>query len=229
MTHFTDEPRLPVIDLAPYEIGNPWRNHVAAQVDWAATEFGIFRVTQHGIDQGLIDSLGSLSRRFVARESAAERRRLPDFRDVVHDYSTQIKGLAHRLMTSFARGLHLDDTYFVDRYTGDAASQLQIDCGSATDSEAGGQPGALLTLLHHDELAKLQVRHGAAGRALEVPHLPGALICAVGECLERLSGGRYPRARYRLVGAAGRAALAMPFHFGTGIGADAREQHARAA
>jgi len=138
----------------------------------------------------------------------------PGFRDVVRDYPREAKGLAHRLMTSFARGLHLDDTYFVDRYTGDAASRLDIDCGS-TDS--GEQTGSLLTLLHHDEHTKLEVRHEE--RTIEVPYLPGALICAVGERLERLSGRRYTRARYRLLGSANRAALATRFHFGTDIGA----------
>jgi isopenicillin N synthase-like dioxygenase len=218
MTHFTDEPRLPVIDMSPFEVGNPWRDHVAAQVDWAAAEFGIFRIVHHGIDQGLIEACGSLSRRFVARDSAAERARLPGFRDVVQDYSREVKGLAHRLMTSFARGLHLEDTYFVDRYTGDAASRLRIACGSAADPDSAVQTGSLLTLLHHDELNELEVRHGAEDRTIEVPYLPGALICAVGPSLEWLSARRYPRARYRLVGSAGRTALALSFHFGTDVG-----------
>ncbi len=212
MTHFADEPRVPVIDMSPFEVGNPWREHVAAQVDWAAAEFGIFRVVQHGIDSSLIDSFGSLSRRFLTRDGA--RARLPGFRDVVRDYSREVKGLAHRLMTSFARGLRLGDTYFVDRYTGDASSKLEIDCGS---SDSAAQTGSLLTLLHHDEHAKLEVRHG--DRTIDVPYIPGALICAVGERLERLSGRRYTRARYRLRGAAGRAAPAMPFHFGTDLSA----------
>ena len=213
MTHFTDEPRLPVIDMSQFEVGSTWRGHVAAQVDWAATEFGIFRVVHHGIDPDLIDSFGSLSRRFAERDSMAERGRLPGFRDVVRDYSRELKGLAHRLMTSFARGLRLDDTYFVDRYTGDAASRLQIECGPADPTR---QTGSLLTLLHQDELTQLEVRHG--NRTIAVPHVSGALICAVGDGLESLSGRRYARAQYRLLGPAGRAAVVMPFHFGTDLG-----------
>jgi len=207
MTHFTDEPRVPVIDLSPFEVGNTWRDHVAAQVEWAAAEFGIFQVVEHGIDPGLIDSFGSLSRRFLARDRATERARLPGFRDVVRDYARAVKGLAHRLMTSFARGLHLDDTWFVDRYTGDAGSRLQIECGPADSAAA---TGSLLTLLQSDEHTRLQVRYGE--HTLDVPYLHGALVCAVGEHLQRLSGGRYVRARYRLLGTA-----AMPFHFGTDI------------
>ena len=228
MTHFTDEPRLPVIDMSPFEVGNPWRDHVAAQVDWAAAEFGVFRVVHHGIDAGLIDAFGSLSRRFLSSGSRSERGRLPGFRDVVREYSRELKGLAHRLMTSFARGLHLDDTYFVDRYTGAAESRLQIGCGSG-DSVA--PPRSLLTLLHHDELTRLEVRHGPGERTIEVPYLSGAVICAVGESLERLSDRRYARARYRLLGSAGRPPLGTPFPCGTDVLAleDVALENARAA
>jgi len=263
MTYFTDVPQLPTIDLSLFEIGNPWRDHVAAQIDWAAAEFGIFRIVNHGVEVALADSLVMLSRRFFLREpvlragqgtvtpagadpgseirlegafirdaalvppslTAADLQlflQLPGFSDLVRDYMTATTGLAHRLMTSFARGLHLGDNYFIDRFTGGAASQLRIvrraSAVQAVSTRAGrtgevtGQ--ALLTLIAHDELSSLQVEHH--GRTIEVAHVPGALICSVGEPLARLTGGRYMAGPYRVVPSCDGDSLVMSLHFGSG-------------
>ncbi|HWM67683.1 MAG TPA: 2-oxoglutarate and iron-dependent oxygenase domain-containing protein [Steroidobacteraceae bacterium] len=64
MASFSDPPRLPIIDLSLFELGEPWRDHVAAQVDWAASEFGFFYVIGHGVESGTIESLLQLSRSF---------------------------------------------------------------------------------------------------------------------------------------------------------------------
>lgn len=224
VTHFTDELRLPLIDLSLFDMGNPWRDQVAAQIDRAAAEFGFFRVINHGIDPGLIDSLLSLSRRLFAGEIAAAEP--PGLREAVRDYTREVKGLAHRLMTSFARGLHLGDPYFVDRYTGDAVSRFRIVSSSGLVEPEG--LGPMLTLLQHDDLASLRVTH--AGREIDVPHLPGALACAVGPSLSQLSGGRYASARCRLMSAPGRRAVSLPFYFGVaGEASVAMEESARAA
>ncbi len=264
MTSFTDAPRLPVIDLSLFEVGNPWRDHVAAQIDWAAAEFGIFRLVNHSIDPGLIDSLARLSRSFFAREVGVEHRvraslaglaefreelifdsaftkdesaalpafaspdrdvffQLPGFGDVVREYMAAVTGLSHRLMTSFARGMRLGDNYFVDRYTGDASCRLNIvsqrqgsraDARAPTDTGLTGEP-ALLTILDHDECARLEVTYGK--HSIEVPHVPGALLCGVGKPLSRLTAGRYPPARYRLTSPSSRETLATSFSFGSGI------------
>jgi isopenicillin N synthase-like dioxygenase len=68
MATFADPPRLPIIDFAPFEAGGSWRDHVAAQVDWAASEFGFFYIVGHGVDLGAIDRLVALSRTFFALE-----------------------------------------------------------------------------------------------------------------------------------------------------------------
>jgi len=69
---YTDPPRLPVIDVSLFDAGAPWLDHVATQVDWAASEFGFFYVTGHGIDPAIIDSLLSRSRAFFAQDAAAK-------------------------------------------------------------------------------------------------------------------------------------------------------------
>lgn len=62
--------RVPIIDVSLLDGGDPWRDHVAAQIDWAAAEFGFFYVVGHGIDAGLIDSLMEQSRHFFALDEA---------------------------------------------------------------------------------------------------------------------------------------------------------------
>ena len=74
MSYFADSPRLPIIDLSLFDLGSPWRDHVAAQVDWAASEFGFFYVIGHGIETGVVDSLLAASRTFFAQDEAAKHR-----------------------------------------------------------------------------------------------------------------------------------------------------------
>jgi len=75
MSSFADSPRLPVIDLSLFDVGGTWRDHVAAQVDWAASEFGFFYIVGHGIEPGVIDSLLGLSRSFF-EQSAEQKHRI---------------------------------------------------------------------------------------------------------------------------------------------------------
>jgi polar amino acid transport system ATP-binding protein len=59
-------PRLPVIDLSLARSGASWLDHLAAQIDWAAAEFGFFYVIGHDLNQRAIEHLQSLSREFFA-------------------------------------------------------------------------------------------------------------------------------------------------------------------
>lgn len=74
MSSFADSARLPVIDLSLFDVGGTWRDHVAAQVDWAASEFGFFYIVGHGIEPGVIDSLMSLSRVFFDQDAERKHR-----------------------------------------------------------------------------------------------------------------------------------------------------------
>lgn len=65
---------LPVIDLSPLESGGPWRDHVAAQIDWAASELGFFYVTGHGVEQGIIDSMLQFSQSFFRMREESKLR-----------------------------------------------------------------------------------------------------------------------------------------------------------
>jgi polar amino acid transport system ATP-binding protein len=69
-----DPPCLPVIDLSLFDMGDPWRDQVAAEIDTASSEFGFFCIVGHGIDTGLVEPLMAAGRRFFATEDAAKRR-----------------------------------------------------------------------------------------------------------------------------------------------------------
>jgi isopenicillin N synthase-like dioxygenase len=129
MITFLDPPRLPTIDLSLFDIGDPWRDHVAAQVDWAASTFGLFQILGHGVDPVLIDTLLELGGKYIALEERAHgggAADLPGFQDTVGEYTTTMTGLGHKLMTAMARGLRLDDSFFVDRYSGNPVTSLRI-------------------------------------------------------------------------------------------------------
>jgi isopenicillin N synthase-like dioxygenase len=198
MISFIDPPRLPTIDLSLFDMGDPWRDHVAAQVDWAASTYGVFQILGHGVDSALIDTLLELGGKYIRHGSD----QLPGFHDTVHEYATTMTGLGHKLMTTMARGLHLDDSFFVDRYSGDPVTSLRIrerlvslQGTSRADSDDGADRG-LLTIVKLGEAEGQQVQ--LDGQWLDVPALPGALLCYVGPVLERLTRGHYLSAAHRL-------------------------------
>ena len=196
MISFIDPPRLPTIDLSLFDIGDPWRDHVAAQVDWAASTFGLFQILGHGVDPVLIDTLLELGGKYLANP----RDDLPGFHDAVSEYATTMTGLGHKLMTAMARGLRLDDSFFVDRYSGNPMTSLRI-----RDYPVAGTPMAephdaadrgLLTIVKLGETEGQQVYFD--GQWVDVPALPSALLCYVGPVLERLTQGHYVSASHRL-------------------------------
>ncbi len=235
MSSLIDTPRLPVIDLSLFDAGDPWRDHVAAQVDWASSTYGFFYLIGHGIDTALIDSLMSSSRHFFSLNAHEQRRlqanvphhgrnnypELPGFRDAVQDYMTALTGLGHKLMASIGRGLGIGDSYFVDRYTGNPTALFRIFNYPATSRLLTGldthwgvaehTDEGLLTLVKQDDVGGLQVEH--AGRWLEVPEVPDSFVINIGGTLEHLTNGRYVSAPHRVRNDSTRDRLSMPFFF----------------
>ena len=210
---FIDSPRLPSIDLSLFDIGDPWRDHVAAQVDWAASSFGVFQILGHGVDSALIDTLLELGGKYIRHGND----QLPGFHDTVREYTTTMTGLGHKLMTTMARGLHLDDSFFVDRYSGNPVTSLRIrdrlvslEGTALTDSDDGADRG-LLTIVKLGETEGQQVQFD--GQWLDVPAQQGALLCYVGPVLERLTRGHYVSAAHRLSsgGTADRPSISFAF------------------
>lgn len=266
----------PIIDFSLFELGQPWRDHLAAQIDWAASEFGFFYVVGHGLDSSLAPALLQSSRSFFEL-SAAEKLRLhmsrggrawrgyfpvgaeltsgradhkeglyfgeelseddervraalplhgrnlfpelPGFTDAVLEYMRALTGLGHQLMICIARGLHLPESYFYDRYTGNPTILFRIfnypplDSGAPAGTLGVGEHTdyGLLTVLFQDDVGGLQVRYGSEW--LEVPPVPGSFVVNVGDMLERLTSGRYVSALHRVRNTARKPRISMPFFF----------------
>jgi len=214
-------PQLPTIDLSLFDIGDPWRDHVAAQVDWAASTFGAFQLVGHNIDGALIDMLLELGGKYVKRGVAGPD--LPGFHDTVREYATSVTGLGHKLLAAMARGLRLDDGFFADHYTGNATTSLRIG-DSPVALSAAGQPDTdeggsrrLLTILKLSHPQHLQVR--LQDDFVDVPTVPGALYCAVGPVLQRLTHGHYVCAQQRLIRGVDSERPPLCFVFEPGMGA----------
>jgi isopenicillin N synthase-like dioxygenase len=151
-------------------------------------------------------------------------------------------GLGHKLMTAMARGLRLDDSFFVDRYSGNPVTSLRIReypvsgipapaipalRTKLTGIPAGGVPtaGAPATSTRVDAVAgrglltivKLGESEGQQvffdGQWNDVPALPGALLCYVGPVLERLTHGHYVSAAHRLSPGDARSRPSLSFEF----------------
>ena len=221
MTSFMDPPRLPTIDLSLFDVGDPWRDHVAAQVDWAASTFGLFQIQGHGVDPALVDTLLEIGAKYVALDGGLSRRDadadVPGFHDTVREYATTMTGLGHKLMTTMARGLRLADSFFVDRYSGSPVTALRIldrpvllsDSGAAEVAAAGDR--SLLTIVKLGESGGQQVR--LDGQWVDIPAIPHALLCYVGPVLEQLTAGHYVSAAHRSTRADSRQRPSVSFSF----------------
>lgn len=69
----------------------------------------------------------------------------------------------------------------------------------------------LLTLLAQDQYGGLQVK-GPEGW-IEAPPLEGALVCNIGDMLERLTGGRFRSTPHRVLNRSGHDRLSFPLFF----------------
>ena len=201
MSLLDDASQPPVIDLSLFEAGDPWRDHLAAQIDWTAAEFGAFGIVGHGVDLDLIERVKVLGRSAVSRSEAGvefndlhdsrEFGSVPGFREAAAEYLQSLSGLSHRLLTSIGRALRRDDNFFVDHHTGNPRIQWQLH------REEGGLRPAPKGLLQ-----------------IDLSHQIGVLLCRVGASLARLSGGRYRAVPIRTVAWGDRApTVAMPFSF----------------
>jgi polar amino acid transport system ATP-binding protein len=95
MVSARDLSRLPVIDLSLFELGDPWRDQVAAQIDAASSEFGFFYLVGHGIEPGVIDPLLAAGRRFFSAEEAVKRRLQTQQRACVEELAARSADLEH--------------------------------------------------------------------------------------------------------------------------------------
>ena len=140
---------------------------------------------------------------------------LPDFRITLQAYFDALLAVGTRLHRAFALDLDLPEDFFADRidrplatlrllrYPAPAPAPVAADAGPADDI---GIPGAgagthtdygNVTLLATDGVAGLQVRR-RDGTWIDVPALPGAFVCNIGDCLMRWTNDVYVSTPHRV-------------------------------
>jgi isopenicillin N synthase-like dioxygenase len=136
--------------------------------------------------------------------------------------------LGHRLMTGFALALGLDADGFDRALTADPVVLFRIFHYPAL-ADPDPDPGwgvaehtdyGLLTILFQDDGGGLELRTGDGW--VEVPPHPGALVCNLGDMLERMTGGAYRSTPHRVRPPVGRDRIACPFFFDPGWDARVR-------
>ena len=137
--------------------------------------------------------------------------------------------LGHRLLSAMALGLGLAPDWFARHLTADPTVLFRIfhyppepvtgdasRWGVAEHTDYG-----LLTLLHQDDTGGLEVR-APDGSWVAVPPLDGALVCNLGDMLERMTGGRYRSTPHRVRSPGDRHRISCPFFFDPSWDAEVR-------
>jgi isopenicillin N synthase-like dioxygenase len=142
---------------------------------------------------------------------------VPELRPLALEYMAAATRAAHAIMEGVALSLGLDADYFRAHYTARPTILFRIFHypAAAPDGESWGvgehTDYGLLTLLAQDELGGLWVKTRAGWIA--APPIPGALVCNIGDMLDRLTGGYYRSTPHRVRNTSGRGRLSFPFFF----------------
>lgn len=140
---------------------------------------------------------------------------VPALKELVLRYIDAMTGVAHALLVGVARSLGLEGDYFARHYTAEPTVLFRIFHYPAT-SDAGWGVGehtdyGLLTLLAQDEVGGLEVRTPRGW--IDAPPIDGALVCNIGDMLDRLTGGEFRSTPHRVRNTSGRSRLSFPFFF----------------
>lgn len=128
---------------------------------------------------------------------------LPGFRDTMlaYYYAALAQGIA--LHQAVALDLGLDEAYFESSFDAPMATLRLLHypaCDSAASIGAGAHTDyGSLTLLMSDGVGGLQVRRRGSDDWIDAPHVPGALIINIGDCLMRWTNDIYVSTPHRVV------------------------------
>jgi isopenicillin N synthase-like dioxygenase len=142
---------------------------------------------------------------------------LPGFRDAVLAYFDAVWGVGRALHRAFAVDLGLAPDFFEDKLDRPMATLRLLHYPARPDAMEAGQLGAgahtdygNVTLLLTDGVAGLEVRT-RAGDWIAAPHIPGAFVCNIGDCLMRWTNDIYVSTPHRVVNPAGRERRSVAF------------------
>ncbi len=144
-----------------------------------------------------------------------------ELRVAVLGWLDAIRPVADSVMRAIALGLGLPAEWFEQHLTGDPTILFRIfhyapeppGAGSVAQWGVGEHTDyGLLTLLAQDQLGGLEVR-ALDGSWIDVEPTPGAIVCNLGDMLERLTGGRYRSTPHRVRNTSGAGRLSFPYFF----------------
>jgi isopenicillin N synthase-like dioxygenase len=143
---------------------------------------------------------------------------VPELKAAVLRFMGEATHSAHAIMEGVALSLGLDAQYFRRTYTADPTLLFRVFEYPAGDDESWGvgehTDYGLLTLLAQDEHGGLQVKTPSGW--IDAPPIDGALVCNIGDMLDRLTGGAYRSTPHRVRNASGKSRLSFPFFFDPG-------------
>jgi isopenicillin N synthase-like dioxygenase len=142
---------------------------------------------------------------------------MPGFRDTMLAYFDACHRLGLALHRAFAVDLGLPPDFFDDKLDRPMAVLRLLHYAPAPDRAEEGQLGAgehtdygCVTLLATDGVGGLEVRT-RAGDWVKAPHVPGAFVCNIGDCLMRWTNDIYVSTPHRVVSPSGRERFSIAF------------------
>ncbi|MBS2022088.1 MAG: isopenicillin N synthase family oxygenase [Deltaproteobacteria bacterium] len=142
---------------------------------------------------------------------------VPELRACVTGFMQQATAAAHAILRGLALSLGLDAGYFRAQYTASPTLLFRIfHYPPPAPGDTGWGVGehtdyGLLTLLAQDDAGGLQVKTPRGW--IDAPPVPRALVCNLGDMLDRLTGGTYRSTPHRVRNSSGRGRLSFPFFF----------------
>ncbi|MEC3862558.1 2-oxoglutarate and iron-dependent oxygenase domain-containing protein [Mesobacterium sp. TK19101] len=126
---------------------------------------------------------------------------LPGFRDTMLAYYTAALDLGVALHSAFEEELGLPAGFFAPHFTEPMATLRVLRYPAATEPGIGAGAHTdygSITLLMTDGVAGLQVKP-RGGDWMDVPHVPGAYVVNIGDCLMRWSNDTYVSTPHRVL------------------------------
>ncbi len=142
---------------------------------------------------------------------------VPELRPAVLEFMAAATIAAQAVLEGIALGLDLPADYFRAHYTADPTVLFRIFRypPAPPDDESWGvgehTDYGLLTLLAQDDVGGLQVK--SRGGWIDVPPVENALVCNLGDMLDRLTGGWFRSTPHRVRNTSGRERYSFPFFF----------------
>ncbi|MES1203566.1 MAG: 2-oxoglutarate and iron-dependent oxygenase domain-containing protein, partial [Pseudomonadota bacterium] len=127
---------------------------------------------------------------------------IPELANAVQAFMSEAEAAAQNLLRGIALSLDLDGEYFRATYTARPTMLFRIFHYPPVSANAEGwgvgehTDYGLLTLLAQDDVGGLEVKTPRGWT--EAPPMPGALVCNIGDMLDRLTGGYYRSTPHRV-------------------------------